>query len=56
MSDTARILVRVDSVGGSQADVNWLLAQGYLILTKDYCTKRARKLAQSVASWYDDPT
>ena len=51
----ARTLVRVDSGGGSQDDVNWLLNQGYLVLTKDYSTLRARKFAESVVHWIDDP-
>ena len=50
-----RTLVRVDSGGGSQDDVNWLLNQGYLVLTKDYSTVRARKFAESVLQWIDDP-
>ena len=51
----ARTLVRVDSGGGSQDDVNWLLNQGYLVLTKDYSALRARKFAESVVQWIDDP-
>lgn len=51
----ARTLVRVDSGGGTQDDINWLLNQGYLILTKDYSTARARKYAKTVARWVDDP-
>ena len=51
----ARTLVRADSGGGSQDDVNWLLNQGYLVLTKDYSTVRARKFAESVVHWIDDP-
>lgn len=50
-----RTLVRIDSGGGSQDDVNWLLAQNYRVLTKDYSTQRARKLADSVGHWRDDP-
>ncbi len=51
----ARTLVRIDSGGGTQADVNWLLNRDYLILTKDYSTARARKAAETVAQWIDDP-
>lgn len=50
-----RTLIRVDSGGGSQDDVNWMLARGYRVLTKDYSTARAKKLAQSVTHWADDP-
>jgi hypothetical protein len=52
----ARTLVRIDSGGGSQDDVNWLLKRNYRILTKDYSVQRARKLADTVAQWIDDPT
>ena len=51
----ARTLVRVDSGGGSLKDINWMLSRGYRILTKDYSTKRARRLADSVFQWTDDP-
>lgn len=49
-----RTIVRVDGHGGSLDDVNWLLAQGYHIHTKEYSTKRARQLAESVVDWYHD--
>ena len=51
----ARTLVRVDSGGGSLKDINWMLSRGYRILTKDYSTKRAAQLAESVFRWEDDP-
>ena len=51
----ARTLVRVDSGGGSLKDINWMLSRGYRILTKDYSTQRARRLAESVHQWADDP-
>ena len=51
-----RTLIRLDSGGGSLDDVNWMLEKGYLILTKDYSTLRARTLAESVTQWVDDPT
>jgi len=50
-----RTLVRVDAGAGSVADINWVLFRGYHILAKDYSTKRARLLAESVAAWHDDP-
>ena len=52
----ARTLVRVDSGGGSLEDINWMLSRGYRVLTKDYSTQRARKFADSVTQWFDDPT
>ena len=51
----ARTLVRVDSGGGSRKDIDWLLLRDYRVLTKDYSTTRARKLAASVTQWFDDP-
>jgi hypothetical protein len=48
-------ILRIDSGGGSIDDINWALARGYQILTKDYSRQRARKLGQSVTAWIDDP-
>jgi hypothetical protein len=50
-----RTLLRVDSGGGSIDDVNWVLARGYQLHTKDYSRQRARKLGVSVTEWLDDP-
>src|SRR5258706_7662872 len=50
-----RTIVRVDAGGGSLADVNWLLARGYLVHCKDYSGQQAKRLAQSVSDWYADP-
>lgn len=50
-----RTIVRLDSGGGSIADINWLLARGYQVHTKDYSRARARKLGKSVSEWMDDP-
>jgi len=49
-----RTLLRIDAGGGSEDDVNWLLARGYHLLVKDFSTKRATRLAQSVQTWYPD--
>jgi hypothetical protein len=51
-----RTIVRVDAGGGSLEDVNWMLARGYEVHTKDYSGKSANKLAKSVTQWFDDPT
>jgi hypothetical protein len=51
----ARTILRVDSGAGSVDDVNWLLARGYQLHSKDYSRQRARKLGQSVTDWLDDP-
>jgi hypothetical protein len=50
-----RTLVRIDAGGGSVDDVNWLLLRGYQVHCKDYSSARARRLAQSVQDWVDDP-
>jgi hypothetical protein len=51
----SRTILRIDGHGGSRDDVNWLLEQGYQFQTKEYCGQRARLLAESVTTWYDDP-
>lgn len=50
-----RTILRIDGHGGSQANVNWMLQEGYQIHTKEYSSERAAKLAQSVTLWHDDP-
>jgi len=54
-SQRRRTILRIDGHGGSQDDVNWLLAQGYQLHTKEYSGPRARQLAESVSRWHDDP-
>jgi hypothetical protein len=48
-------LFRVDGGGGKDADVNWMLARDYQVLTKVNNWKRAFKLAASVVTWFPDP-
>jgi hypothetical protein len=48
-------ILRIDAHGGSQANVNWMLKQGYGLITKEYNAVRASTLAESVTTWYDDP-
>ena len=50
-----RTILRVDAGGGSIDDINWLLARGYQVHTKDYSRQRARQLGQGVTEWLDDP-
>lgn len=50
-----RTIARVDAGGGSLDDVNWMLARGYQVHTKDYSGKSAAKLAKTVGQWFDDP-
>ena len=56
LSKRMRTIVRVDAGGGSVEDINWVLSQGYQLHTKDYSSRRARKLAASVTEWFADPT
>jgi len=51
----ARTILRVDAGGGSLDDINWVLARGYQLHTKDFSSAPARRLAASVAEWLDDP-
>lgn len=55
LAQRRRTILRIDGHGGSQDDVNWLLERGYQLHTKEYSGKRARHLAASVTTWYDDP-
>ncbi len=48
-------IVRVDGGGGRDADINWLLDRGYMVMAKVWNWKRATKLAKSVREWHDDP-
>lgn len=47
-----RTLVRMDSGGGSVANLNWLLTRGYQLHTKEY---NARQAATEVKQWFVDP-
>ncbi len=51
----SRTLWRIDAGGGSEDDVNWVLARDYHLLTKDYSSQRAARLTQSVQVWHPDP-
>jgi hypothetical protein len=48
-------VLRVDGGGGSEANINWMLARNYLIMVKLHNAQRARKLVRSVAEWMPDP-
>jgi hypothetical protein len=50
-----RTLIRSDAGAGSISDINWLLMQGYFVVTKDYSTARARLLAAPVQDWVVAP-
>ena len=51
----AKTIVRLDAGGGTTEEINACLSAGYQFHGKDFCTRRARRLAQSVQVWYDDP-
>jgi hypothetical protein len=51
----SQIVVRLDGGGGGLACCNFLLSRGYQLLTKDYSSQRAERLAKSVTRWVDDP-
>ena len=50
-----RTILRIDSGGGSVADINWVLGRGYQVHGKDYSGVRAKALAESVIEWIGDP-
>jgi hypothetical protein len=50
-----RTILRVDAGGGTLAQVNWALSRGYRFHGKDYFSLRARRLAETVTTWYADP-
>jgi hypothetical protein len=51
----ARTILRLDAGGGTLEEVNACLEAGYPFHGKDFSTSRARKLARSVTTCYDDP-
>lgn len=50
-----RTILRADGNGGSEEDVNWALSRGYHLHTKVYSWDQARKSAERVEVWHDDP-
>ncbi len=50
-----RTVVRVDAGGGTDEDINWLLARAYQIIVKVKHYKRSVKLCRSVTTWHPDP-
>jgi hypothetical protein len=51
-----QVLVRLDSGGSAEAELNWLLKRGYGVLTKITHYRRCHRLAASVREWFADPT
>lgn len=50
-----RTVLRVDAGGGSVAQINWALIEGYQFHGKDLSTQKARRLARTVRHWVQDP-
>jgi len=48
-------LLRIDGGGGSDPNINALLARDYQVLIKVHNWQRARKLAATVCTWFPDP-
>jgi hypothetical protein len=51
----ARTMIRVDTGARTLDDLNWLLAQGYEVLAKEYSGQRVLRLAKTVTAWVQDP-
>jgi hypothetical protein len=47
-------IVRMDGGAGDDANINWVLKQGYQLLTKLTSWQRAHKLSAAVSTWYRD--
>ncbi|HMW02295.1 MAG TPA: transposase [Acidobacteriota bacterium] len=48
-------VIRLDAGGGSQDQVNWLEAQGFVYCTKEYSGKRVMALIPKNIEWIPDP-
>lgn len=55
IAQRACTILRIDAGGGSLDDLNWALRQGYQIHGKDLSSARAKRLADTVVEWVDDP-
>ena len=49
-----RTMVRIDGGGGSVGSLNFLLARGYAVVSKDYSARRTHLLARRVTQWVPD--
>jgi len=54
-TERKRTIIRVDSGGGDDDNINWLLARDYHLLIKVKNWQRAAKLAATVTQWHIDP-
>jgi len=55
LEQRAQVVMRVDSAGGSEDRIDWLLDQGYQVHIKMRSWKRVAILAQSVEVWRPSP-
>jgi hypothetical protein len=51
----SQVILRIDSAGGGEERIDWLLTRGYQTHIKMFSWKRAAKLARSVAAWQPSP-
>jgi hypothetical protein len=51
----SQVAIRIDSAGGGEDRIDWLLERGYQVHIKMKSWQRAAKLAQSVAVWRPSP-
>jgi hypothetical protein len=49
-----RTIMRVDGGGGSVGSLNFLLARGYAVVSKDYSVRRTHALVKQVNAWVCD--
>jgi hypothetical protein len=55
-AERAQVVLRLDAAGSAEPQLNWILEQGYRVLTKITHYRRCAKLAASVETWFADPT
>jgi hypothetical protein len=51
----ARTIFRVNAGTEALDDLNWLLARGYMIMTKEYSGSRVLYQVMTVTEWVQDP-
>jgi len=54
-SDRLETILRIDAGGGSEGEINFLLGQGYSLITKMCAWQRVESLCQGVNEWLPDP-
>lgn len=54
--ERSQVVLRLDGGGSAEPNLNWILEQGYRVLTKITNYRRCARLAASVETWFADPT